>query len=182
MIALVAAFWLLTIYPQSLGPLLGFLSVIFVMVGALTPDLDQPTANLWRRLLAGRAIGRIFNKFSGGHRHLTHSLIGILIIGFGLRWLLTHLINPVYINESFIIWRAFMIGYISHPIADSFTDHGVPWFWPLSPHIKIPPGPGSVRVTTGSLVELLIVRGGIIIVLALLAQSYWPILLHLFQS
>lgn len=180
MIALLSALWLLTIYPVSLGPVLATLAIIAVMVGALTPDLDQPTANLWRRMLGGRAIGNIFQAFSGGHRHMTHSLVGIIGIGLLLRWFLFTFIQPQFHPEGIALWSAFMIGYISHPIADTLTDRGVPWFWPIQFQVKIPPGPEEVRVTTNSLVEQVIVRGGIVIAFVIILRSHWPIVVGLF--
>jgi inner membrane protein len=181
MVALLAALWLLTLYPISLGPVLATAAVIAVMVGALTPDLDQPTANLWRRLLGARLVGNVFQAFSGGHRHMTHSLLGIAAIGLATRWVVGHMIHPDYVPAAGAIWVAFMVGYISHPIADTLTDLGVPWFWPLRFHVRIPPGPHAVRVTTGSLVEQFIVRGGIIITALILLQSHWLTLKYFFQ-
>lgn len=180
LIALALALWWLTIQPVSLGPLLGAAAIVAVMVGALTPDLDQPTANLWRRVLGGRAVGNIFQAFSGGHRHLTHSIIGITAIGWGMYWAITHVIHPEYQLSAQAIWGAFMIGYISHPIADTFTDLGVPWFWPLHIQIRIPPGTRVARVTTGSLVERLVLRGALVVGIGLLLQANWPTMIHFF--
>ncbi len=181
MIALVSAFWLLTFYPITLGPVLGTLAVIAVMVGALTPDIDQPTANAWRRLLGGNTMGNIFRAFSGGHRHMTHSILGIFLVGWGLRWLAYNLVNPDYTTQALVLVYAFMVGYISHAIADSFTDRGVPWFWPFHLHIKIPPGPEEVRVTTNSFVERIVVRSGIVITAVLLVQSHLSVLISFFK-
>lgn len=181
MVALVSALWLVTHYSVSVGLLPGFMSVIAVMVGALTPDLDQPTANIWRRVLGGRAIGNIFQWFSGGHRHMTHSLIGILFIGWATHWIATRLIHPDFVNDALIVWRAFMVGYISHPIADTLTDMGVPWLWPLHVNMKFPPGPEEVRVTTGSFVEMFIVRGGLIVAGLLLLSSHWSTVINFFR-
>jgi membrane-bound metal-dependent hydrolase YbcI (DUF457 family) len=181
MIALLSGLALLIARPASLGPVVGTLAVIAVMVGALTPDLDQPTANLWRRVLGGNVIGNIFQAFSGGHRHLTHSLVGIFLVGWGLRAAAYHLVNPAYTGAALSLWTAFMIGYISHPVADSFTDQGVPWFWPLRWQVKIPPGPEEVRVTTDSFVERIIVRSGLVIIAVFLIQESWPIIKGLFQ-
>ena len=181
MTALMAGFFLLTLHPVTLGPALGALAVISAMVGALTPDLDQPTANIWRRLIGGNTVGNIFKAFSGGHRHLTHSILGIIGIGWGLNWVIAHIINPNFTGQATALWTAFMIGYISHPILDTFTDRGVPWFWPFKMHIKIPPGPGEIRVTTNSFVERVIVRSGIIIIIVLLLQSNWEVLRNLFR-
>lgn len=181
LVALLAAFWVLTQYPTSVGPIVGTLAIIAVMVGALTPDLDQPTANMWRRVLGARALGNVFQSFSGGHRHLTHSLIGIFAIGYAFRWGIHHFLRPEFVDEALVIWRAYMIGYISHPIADTLTDLGVPWLWPLPIQIKVPPGPEELRVTTDSLVERLVVRGGVIISLVLLIRAHWHIFVNLFR-
>lgn len=181
MVALVCALLLLTVYPVSVGPLVGLLAVIAVMIGALTPDLDQPTANIWRRMLGGNTVGDIFQFFSGGHRHFTHSLLGILAIGLLARWLIDTLLQPAYVPAAVVIWRAFLIGYISHPIADTLTDRGVPWLWPLHWHMRIPPGPEEVRVTTDSLVEQVLVRGGILLVAGMLLYNYWGIVIAFFR-
>jgi membrane-bound metal-dependent hydrolase YbcI (DUF457 family) len=181
MFALLCGLVLLSAYPVALGPILGTLAVVAVMSGALTPDLDQPTANIWRRLLGANVVGNVFQEFSGGHRHLTHSLIGIALIGWGLRWAAYNLVNPDYLGAALSLWAAFMIGYISHPIADSFNDRGVPWLWPLRWHLRIPPGPEEVRVTTDSFVERIIVRSGLVIIAVLLVQRNWPLIKNLFQ-
>lgn len=181
MIALVAAFWVLTAFPVTLGPVLGILAIFSIMSGALTPDLDHPATNMWRRMLGGNHIGNIFRAFAGGHRHMTHSILGIFLIGWALRWIVFNIINTNFTTQALVIWYAFMIGYISHPIADSFTDQGVPWFWPFHFHIKIPPGPGEVRVTTDSYVERIIVRTAIIVIGVLLLQSNWQLLINFFK-
>lgn len=181
LVALLAALWFLTSHSVSVGLTTGILALVAVMVGALTPDLDQPSANIWRRLLGGRAIGNIFQSFSGGHRHMTHSLLGIIAIGLGLRWGIYHLLNPAVVDKALVVWQAFMIGYISHPLADTLTDQGVPWLWPLHIQVKIPPGPPVLRVTTDSLVERVLVRGGVIISILLLLRSHWSVFLRFFQ-
>lgn len=181
MVALLAAFWVLVWYPVSVGPYTGTIAVIAVMVGALTPDLDQPTANIWRRLLGSRALGSIFQRFSGGHRHLTHSIVGIIGLGFLSHWLLTNLLNPHILPAAEVVWIAYMIGYISHPMADTLTDQGVPWLWPLPWQIKIPPGSKAVRVTTDSIVEVVLVRGLMLLLAAFLLQRYWVVLQEFFR-
>ncbi|MEX0649732.1 MAG: metal-dependent hydrolase [Candidatus Andersenbacteria bacterium] len=181
MVALLAALWIGTLHPVQLGPVVGALAVIMVMIGALTPDLDQPAANLWRRMLAGRAIGNIFQMFSGGHRHLTHSVIGIVGIALLLRWMIITFINPDFIPQAMALWYAYMIGYISHPIADTLTDLGVPWFWPIPIQIKIPPGSRALRVTTGSFVETILFRVGIVIAVTLILRSHWETIWMMFK-
>ncbi len=181
LIALVAAFFVLTLYPLSVGPIVGVLAIMAVMIGALTPDLDQPAANLWQRMLGGNALGNIFQFFSGGHRHFTHSLLGIFAIGWALQWVAHHLVHPAYFGQALVLWYAFMIGYISHSVADTLTDHGVPWLWPLKINFRFPPGPEQLRVTTGSIVESLLVRGGLLIIAALLLSRHGSTFVNLFH-
>jgi hypothetical protein len=49
LVALLAAFWILTMYPVSLGPTLAITAIFAVMIGAVTPDLDHPATNLLKR-------------------------------------------------------------------------------------------------------------------------------------
>lgn len=181
MVALCGALLILTLFPVAVGPIVGVLAVIAVMIGALTPDLDQPTANIWRRMLGGNTVGNIFQIFSGGHRHFTHSLLGILAIGLAMRWGIDRMLQPAFVPGALVIWRAFLIGYISHPIADSVTDRGVPWLWPLHWHLRIPPGPEQVRVTTDSLVEQVLVRGGLLLVMGLLLYNHTETVIRFFR-
>jgi len=181
MFALLLALFLLSLFPVTLGPVIGTLAVIATMIGAMTPDLDQPTANIWRRMIGGNTIGNVFRAFSGGHRHFTHSLVGIIAIGWALLWAIYNLLHPDYSQTALAIWAAFMVGYISHPIADTFTDQGVPWLWPFHYNFRLPPGPEEVRVTTDSFVERVFVRTGIIVIGVLLLQTKWPLLLDLFR-
>lgn len=57
---------------------------------ALLPDLDKCGSSPARSLgLLSEAVAWIFGKISGGHRHATHSILGIA--GFtGLAWLSAH--------------------------------------------------------------------------------------------
>lgn len=180
MFALLSAFWILTFFPASVGLALGIMAVVSVMVGALTPDLDQPTANIWRKVIGGNTVGNIFQVFSGGHRHFTHSLAGIISIGWLMHWVATSLVNQNYTEPALFLWLAFMIGYISHSVADTFTDQGVPWFWPITKKVKIPPGPEEIRVTTDSFIERTVVRSVIVAVAAILLQNNWMVLKVLF--
>jgi LexA-binding, inner membrane-associated putative hydrolase len=68
--------------------------VIANLIGGITPDIDQPTAPLWRNLPVGRFFGRTFDKLLGGHRFLTHSILGLALFGFAAHWLLIFL-HPI---------------------------------------------------------------------------------------
>ncbi len=182
LVALLAAFWILTIYPVSLGPILAVIAIFAVMIGAVTPDLDHPATNILKRTIGGKLVHRLFTAFSGGHRHFTHGLLGIFAIAFLLHWIIYQFIQPTFHPQAFILLFAFMIGYISHPIADTLTDQGVPWLWPIAWNIKVPPGPEELRVTTESFAETILLRGALLIAAFLLLSTHWNVLVQLFAS
>lgn len=51
-------------------------------IGGIVPDIDQPTAPFWRNLPITRLFGKYFDNLVGGHRFLTHSLLGVALFGF----------------------------------------------------------------------------------------------------
>lgn len=61
-----------------------FLALIANQAGGIIPDIDQPTAPFWRNLPIGGVVGKVIAKMLGGHRFLTHSLIGLVLVGFYL--------------------------------------------------------------------------------------------------
>lgn len=125
-------------------------------LGGIAPDIDQPTAPFWRNLPIGGVFGRLIAKMLGGHRFVTHSLLGLAIMGFLVHWLLAAL-QPIMPNINInIIWWAFMIGMFSHLIMDSFTKEGVPWLLPIPIKFGFPPL-RRLRITTGKAVENFIV-------------------------
>jgi len=128
------------------------LCVFANLIGGVTPDIDQPTAPLWRNLPVGKYFGKVFGVLNGGHRFLTHSLIGVALFGFAAHWLLVfvHPLGP-HVNID-LVWWAFMIGMFSHLIMDSFTKEGVPWLLPIPVKFGLPPL-RRFRITTGQLIE-----------------------------
>src|ERR1700756_2590971 len=80
------------------------------LVGGVTPDIDQPTAPLWRNLPVGKYFGKLFDGLSGGHRFLTHSILGAAILGFLAHWLLLFLRPIMGSVDIGLVWWAFMIG------------------------------------------------------------------------
>lgn len=132
------------------------------MIGGLTPDIDQPTADLWNRLPAGSVVGRIFTPLLGGHRFISHSLLGIWLFGFLLEHFL-NAISSVLLVDMQIVWWAFMIGFVSHLVADTFTRDGVPWLFPIPVRIGIPPLK-MLRLKTGGMFEKSFVFPGLLLV------------------
>ena len=128
------------------------LAIVANLFGGIMPDIDQPTAPLWRNLPVGKYVGRIFDKMSGGHRFLTHSLLGLAIFGVLVHFLLIFL-HPIMPKTNItILWWAFMVGMLSHLVMDTFTKEGVPWLLPIPVKFCIPPFK-DWRITAGSNVE-----------------------------
>ena len=124
------------------------------LIGGITPDIDQPTAPLWRNLPVGKYIGKVFDKFLGGHRFISHSILGLVIFGY-LSHLLLMFLHPIMhsVNDG-LVWWAFMIGMLSHLVMDTLTKEGVPWLLPIPIKFGFPPLK-SLRITTGKAVETL---------------------------
>jgi inner membrane protein len=131
------------------------------MIGGLTPDIDQPTGDLWHKLPGGTLYARLFTPFLGGHRHISHSVIGIGLFGF-LAYGFLHLASKSLIVDIPIVWWSFMIGYVSHLVMDTLTREGVCWFFPIPFAIGIPPF-AFLRVKTGGFVEKYIVFPGLLV-------------------
>lgn len=126
------------------------------LVGGITPDIDQPTAPFWRNLPVGKYFGKVFDKMLGGHRFITHSLLGLVLFGFVFHLLLT-IFHPIMTSVNIgYVWWAFMIGMVSHLVMDTLTKEGVPWLLPIPIKFGIPPMK-AWRITTGKRVETLVV-------------------------
>jgi inner membrane protein len=121
-------------------------------LGGIAPDIDQPTAPFWRNLPIGKYFGKGIDRLLGGHRFLTHSILGIFIFGVGFRWLLDLLHQIIPRMNIHIVWWAFMVGMISHLILDTFTKEGVPWLLPIPVKFGFPPLK-RMRITTGKIAE-----------------------------
>lgn len=141
------------------------------MVGGLAPDLDQSTAALYRKIRGGSLIGKIIAPLIGGHRLLSHSIVGIFLFGVGLD-LLLGAVGKVLIVDMDIVWWSFMIGFVSHLIMDSFTREGVPWLFPIPIKFGIPPI-GVLRMKTGGLVEKSFVFPILILINGFLIYTYY---------
>ena len=143
----------LSIYPVhsiSLATLL--LALLANQIGGITPDIDQPTAPFWRNLPVGGFFGRLIHKMLGGHRFLTHSLIGVGLFA-AVSNLLLKFLHPILPHIDIqLVWYSFLIGLVSHLIMDTFTKEGVPWLLPIPVKFGIPPIK-ALRITTGKLTE-----------------------------
>lgn len=133
----------------SLATVIG--AVLSNLIGGVMPDIDQSTGVLWHKLPGGTLLGKLVSPFLGGHRHISHSFIGILLFGFVSHVALFFLGRTILINMQ-IVWYAFLIGYVSHLVMDTFTKEGVPWLFPLPIKFGIPPL-SFLRIRTGGFLE-----------------------------
>ena len=138
----------------SLSTLL--LAIFMNQIGGMVPDIDQPTAPFWRSLPIGSVFGKVFSRLSGGHRFITHSLLGLALFGFGMRSLLAAIQPLLGTIDVGFVWWAFMIGMASHLIMDAFTKEGVPFLLPIPVKFGFPPIK-SLRLTTGKKLEQLLI-------------------------
>lgn len=136
-----------------------FAGLIGNVVGALIPDMDQATNRLWDLLPGGDYLGKVFKNIFLQHRTLSHSLLGVYLIYRLIDWILPKIFISDFINPSLLL-LSIMIGYISHLLADSFTEEGLPLFFPLRFKIGFPPI-SSWRIKTGGWFEKYVVLPGI---------------------
>lgn len=130
-----------------------------VALAARWPDVDQRVK--W--------IGRL----AGGHRGCTHSCLSIfLLVTFALvmtvslpAFLLTRhiVIQPSLLQEVVVIFKAIVVGWFLHLLADSLTRAGIPIFWPITLPVGFPPF-AMLRFKTGSLLEEVVLWGIIFLV------------------
>lgn len=130
-------------------------------VGGLAPDIDQSTAELWGRIRGGSVFGKLLAPLFGGHRFISHSLAGIVIFGFGAKFILQMMSSVLIVNMD-AVWWAFMIGFVSHLIMDTVTRDGVPLLFPIPIRFGFPPL-RFLRMKTGGLLEKSFVFPGLIL-------------------
>lgn len=148
-------------------------------IGGLAPDIDQPTASLWHRIPAGGIWGRLFHPLFGGHRFISHSIIGIFLFGLFLDWILKLASNVVLVDMN-VVWLAFMIGFVSHLLMDTFTRDGIPWLFPIPINFGIPPL-RFLRMKTGGMVEKSFIFPGLILANVYIYYTYYSKFLELLK-
>ncbi len=150
------------------------------MVGGLAPDIDQPTAHFYRNARGGALLKKIITPLLGGHRYISHSLIGLFIFGFVAHEILQLSSTFLIINQS-IVWWSFMIGFISHLVMDLFTSEGIPLFFPIPIKIGIPPL-SFLRMKTGGLVEKSFVFPMLLLVNAYIYYTHYRLIVNFLKN
>lgn len=109
-----------------------------VVLGSILPDIDHPKAVINRLLL--------FPLYWGfkGHRKITHSLLGFIIMIAFVQFI------AQLVNWPIEVGLYLGIGYISHIMLDMLTPLGCPVFYPYKKKYNI------LSIRTGSIGEYLI--------------------------
>jgi inner membrane protein len=139
------------------------IALIANQLGGIAPDIDEPTAPLWRNLPIGGIFGKVTGKLLGGHRFLTHSILGAALFGALFYELLEFLAPVMHGVDLHLVWWAFIIGLISHLVMDSFTKEGVPWLLPVPVKFGVPPL-RAWRITTGKAIEVFVIFPGLALI------------------
>lgn len=163
---------------MSLGT--AFVAFSANLIGGLTPDIDQPTADLWHKLPGGTIYSRLITPFLGGHRYISHSILGIVLFGWLAKELLL-LSSHTLIVDATIVWWAFMIAYISHLVMDTFTHEGVPWLFPIPIKFGIPPF-AFLRIKTGGFIEKYVIFPGLLILNGVIIYEHYGKYLSFFHG
>lgn len=142
--------------PSSVTLTTVLLALLASQIGGVAPDIDQPTAPLWRGLPVLRFLGKLFSKMSGGHRFISHSIVGVILFSVVGYYVLVFLQSFLHSLQIDIVWWAFIAGLVSHLVMDMFTKEGVPLFLPFTLKVGIPPIE-QLRITTGKKMELFVV-------------------------
>ncbi len=150
------------------------------MLGGLAPDIDQPTARLYRNARGGKVVAKLITPLLGGHRYISHSLIGVLIFGFVANEILK-LSSSFLIIDPQIVWIAFMIGFISHLVMDLFTEEGIPIFFPIPIKFGIPPL-RILRIKTAGVVEKSFVFPALLMINVYLFYMHYKTILSLLKN
>lgn len=157
--------------PQQLGWPTVILAMVANAIGSIAPDLDQASNRLWTLLPGGNLVGRVMKKIFGGHRAVSHSILGVFVFYLLNLWGLPRLLNNQFVDSEIVI-IAFMIGYISHVAIDGFTEEGVPLLWPVPWKMGFPPVK-SWRIKTGKWFEKWVVLPGIVVWIGWMTLIYW---------
>lgn len=169
------------VLPLTQVSLVNFFAVLIAnQIGTSFPDLDQPTAEFYQELPAGSVLGHLFSPLLGGHRHISHSLLGLAIYSYIFHLLLNYLARYFALDMS-LVWWSFVLGFASHLVMDSLTKEGVPWFFPIPIRFGFPPFK-MLRITTGGFLEKFFVYPGLIVLNGYLLYLHYNMFTSFFSK
>lgn len=151
-------------------------------IGGLFPDIDQPTSHFWDNFRLGPIFAKFVTPMLGGHRSLSHSILGVVLLGLLADRLFAYLSSILLLKIDYsIVWTSFMIGVLSHIVMDLITKEGVPLLWPFGWKFGIPPIK-ALRITTGKLMEKLIIFPGLVSISIYLIYTHQDKVLHFLRN
>ena len=131
---------------------------LLAAVASLGPDVDLPTSKIGR--LCFWLSVPLERRF--GHRTLTHSAVGLLIVAA--------VAAPLWWVDPLYFWCV-LGGYWSHLWIDMLNIRGVDLFWP-SPVRLVTPGNRNWRMEVGSKAEMVLLSALLVLTLALYPLSH----------
>lgn len=150
------------------------------MIGGLMPDIDEAASDIWDKIRWGHVIGKIIHPLLGQHRMISHSFLGMAIIGYLLKWILP-VARSIVLVDMDLVWWSIMIGYGSHLLTDMLTTQGVPLLFPLPFFFGIPPLK-FLRIKTGGFREKVFIFPGLMILNGYLLFNYHLLYEAFFKS
>lgn len=154
--------------PATLGA-----ALFLAHIGALLPDFDTATGDIWDKLPLGHVAAQAVDPFFK-HRNISHSLLGAGLFAWLTWWLLS--LAPSYwsVNQV-VVALAFAASYLSHLAADAITAEGIPLWLPYPGMVGFPPRPfQGIRIVTGKWFENLVLFPVLNLALILVVVWNWP--------
>ena len=155
----------------AVNPTTGIGALVANLIGSLLPDIDQASNRLWDMIPGGNFFGKGLRRLFLGHRTITHSIIGAIIVYKLVTWGLPQLFNQSIINTQILIY-SLMAGYLSHLALDLITEDGLPLLFPLKTKFGIPPF-RIFRIKSGGGVEKWIVFPILILLIGWMVVIKW---------
>lgn len=169
------------IYPPTSLDLPTFIAAVIANnIGGLIPDMDTAGNYLWGLLPQGDKLGKYLRRIFYKHRTITHSLLGTFIIYKFFEFLLPRLFNHGFVDTTIILF-SLMIGFLSHLLADSFTEEGIPLLYPIPLTFGIPPIK-KIRIKTGRWFENFVIFPAVWVYVFWLVISYKTSFLAIFKN
>lgn len=164
-------YYLASVQPQYSPATFGAV-IVGSYLGALLPDIDQPMADIWDSLPFGHTIGKIPGAIIK-HRHLSHSLLGLVVFNFLIFLILRTFPSYWGINTTLVLVST-IIAYASHLLADAFTVEGIPILYPWHRNFGLPPKPlDGIRIESGQWFENLVLFPAVTIALVVVIIANW---------
>ncbi len=143
------------IQPWQHGVVVAAWAYSVAVLGALLPDIDHPKSWIGSRI---PVLPTLLQRTTG-HRGFTHSIAALAFVCLLSFFLWFEL--PLPQEAAKTIGFALSVGYLSHLVADFFTNKGIAALWPIRRRFGIP------LTNTGTSLE------SVIVVLAVAATVYF---------